>query len=229
LCCGRLGDLLYVTGRAGEAEEPYREAIAVHKQSGTEGRFPVLAENDLYEAARAAVHLALALLEADKPEASQAALKEAIDLLQQSAQQGKVMALARRSVEARIHRIAGDLYWAAGDKPKARERYRRALGLHQGLMADDSAGKQAYWRWHFAWFLATCPDPELRDLRHALALGEQAYRIEPTCESAFVLGLVQCRHGQWQKAVGRRIADKGARAARGHRYLEYRRQRLGGG
>jgi uncharacterized protein HemY len=53
-----------------------------------------------------------------------------------------------------------------------------------------------------AWFLATCPDPQLRDARRAIQLAKRATALAPRERSFWVtLGAAHYRAGNWQDAV----------------------------
>jgi serine/threonine protein kinase len=89
---------------------------------------------------------------------------------------------------------------------KAEQHYAKAFDLLEHLIAESPEDSQdrlelAEVYSELAWFLATCPDPKLRDPR-AIDLAEMAVR--QTADSAFcqrTLGVAQYRAGKWQECI----------------------------
>jgi tetratricopeptide (TPR) repeat protein len=50
-------------------------------------------------------------------------------------------------------------------------------------------------------FLASCPDPKLRDGRRALALAEQLFAHEESLENAELVAMAHAELGSWNEAV----------------------------
>jgi tetratricopeptide (TPR) repeat protein len=80
-----------------------------------------------------------------------------------------------------------------GRQEEAAKAYRRVVDLQP---ASPLANNDA------AWFLATCPDPKLRDPGRAVALAKKAVALAPK-EGTFwnTLGAAQYRAGDWKAAV----------------------------
>lgn len=79
--------------------------------------------------------------------------------------------------------------------------YGSRLQKHRHELARQTAGNAAASN-ALAWFLATCPKPELRDPAQARVLAQQAVLLEPK-QGAYwnTLGVAHCRLEQWKPAV----------------------------
>ena len=82
----------------------------------------------------------------------------------------------------------------------AQEDYVRALKDFQKATELDAEYAAAFNDW--AWILATCPIPELRDPQQAVALAERACRIDGQSWNHFgTLAAAYARSDDWEKAV----------------------------
>lgn len=71
---------------------------------------------------------------------------------------------------------------------------------------------------HIAWFLATCPDPKLRDPSRALASAKKAVELAPEEGDHWnTLGVAHYRAGHWHGAIearaGRRSSGPAGQAS----------------
>src|SRR5262249_1537730 len=88
----------------------------------------------------------------------------------------------------------------AGQPERALDAYRRALETRRRLtaMAPSDAGGQN----SLAWFLATCPESELRDPPQAVAAAQKAVEMAPKNGSYWgPLGTAYYRTGDWKAAL----------------------------
>jgi tetratricopeptide (TPR) repeat protein len=79
-------------------------------------------------------------------------------------------------------------------------RYQEALAdFNQALKLEPGSAMALN---NLSWFLATCPDPQFRDINQALDLAERAVELAPQgCENWNTLGVAQYRAGKWAAAV----------------------------
>ena len=89
----------------------------------------------------------------------------------------------------------------------AEEHYGKAVGLLSNwwrrlprILRIGENSSQVYQG--LAWFLATCPDPQLRDPAHAVELATLAVRRTPNDADCWrTLGVAHCRAGNWRECV----------------------------
>jgi len=95
-------------------------------------------------------------------------------------------------LQAREHLRRGDAHSGAKRWPKAMTEYAKALELEPDYaMAANN----------FAWLLATCPDEAFHDAPRAVALAQQAVRLEPDNGIHWnTLGVAHYRAREWQSA-----------------------------
>ncbi len=94
-----------------------------------------------------------------------------------------------------------DKHLEKGARQERAASYGRRLQQHLNELSrrapDNAAASNA-----LAWFLATCPKPELRDPARALALALKATRLAPGQAGYWnTLGVSYCRLGKWDQAV----------------------------
>ncbi len=91
--------------------------------------------------------------------------------------------------------------------------YGSRLEKHRRELARRTAGNAAASN-ALAWFLATCPKPELRDPAQALALAQKATLLDPKRGGYWnTLGVAYCRVGQWKSAAA--ALEQSVRLSRG--------------
>jgi tetratricopeptide (TPR) repeat protein len=101
--------------------------------------------------------------------------------------------------------------------------FRKSLALNPGKATAHG---------EFAFFLATCPDPQFRDAAKALTHAQKAVALDPTkADYTALVGMAHYRAGEWQAAVGtleKAIARAPARFS-GHAriFLSMAHQQLG--
>jgi tetratricopeptide (TPR) repeat protein len=90
-----------------------------------------------------------------------------------------------------------ELLWSDGRRVEATEMFRQILDQMKRISPEDADGLDTW-----AWLLATCPDPRLRDARRAVELAKRATTLAPKMGWYWVtLGAAHYRAGNWQAAV----------------------------
>jgi tetratricopeptide (TPR) repeat protein len=95
-----------------------------------------------------------------------------------------------------VRSARGNVLWAAQRRDAAAEEFRQAeadwrLGPKTPLQDNE-----------FAWFLATCPAPQFRNAREAVALAQRAVQGIPEGDPWKVFGLVDRRPGNVRRTLG---------------------------
>jgi eukaryotic-like serine/threonine-protein kinase len=107
------------------------------------------------------------------------------------------VAYSRESAAA--HGLMAVLYRSLGQPAPAREEFARTAEDYRRALAHGAGGDvlNAY-----AWLLADCADPALRDPVRAAALAEQAVALGPTEGNRWnTLGVARYRAGEWVTAA----------------------------
>jgi tetratricopeptide (TPR) repeat protein len=87
-----------------------------------------------------------------------------------------------------------------GRSGEAEESYRRALAIEEDLAAKHP--NESRYRNFIAWFLATCPAPQLRDPPRAVELARRAAEGAPDRAEIYnTLGVAHYRAGNWRSAI----------------------------
>jgi tetratricopeptide (TPR) repeat protein len=187
--CAALGRVLAATGKPDEAEQSYREALNLQDQSVE--AFP---ENPFHQEDRAATLVGLA------------------DLVRNPSRRRDVEDFRRRAISQyealktdfpenphhRRHLVRSylklvSLLWEFGRQSEAAEPYRKALAVDP---ADADVNNL------LAWFLATNPEPRLRDPSLAVRLATKAVAAEPQSpDYQNTLGVAHYRNGDDRAAV----------------------------
>jgi tetratricopeptide (TPR) repeat protein len=184
----QLAELAYVSGRASEAEQLSREALRVQIKLARD-----VPEEPNYRLLLGGYRLTLAmhLMEAGQ-------LAEAKDLLDQALVSAEEAArlyphLPRWPLGVALARTSrGHFFLREGDESRAAEEYRAARAAYEKLIADFP--RQADLKSRFAYFLADCPLPRLRDAPRAIELLAQA---APAFADPITHGMVYYRAGDW--------------------------------
>jgi serine/threonine protein kinase/tetratricopeptide (TPR) repeat protein len=93
----------------------------------------------------------------------------------------------------------GSLLTADGKPREAEAVYRRAEADYSAILNREP--NQYGSLNNLAWFLATCPDPRLRDPRRAVELARKATTLQPQRPVGWnTLGIAQYRAGDWEAA-----------------------------
>jgi tetratricopeptide (TPR) repeat protein len=91
----------------------------------------------------------------------------------------------------------GELLWSTGRRAEASELFRQIQDWTDRVSPEDAAGHDTR-----AWFLASCPDPQLRDARRAVEVARRATTLAPREHSYWTtLGIAHYRAGNWQDAI----------------------------
>jgi serine/threonine protein kinase/Flp pilus assembly protein TadD len=183
-----MGDTLRAAARYPEAEDAYRRCLSLREQIDRDVHGKSLGWDE------AQVHTRLAtLLEEDgHPDVAETTYRRALDLLAKEDPRrfgpgilDKEMALANSGL--------GNLLSALGRTEEAGKFHRQALTVLRNPSVDG-------WR-SLAWFLATCPDSELRDLPEALRIAKLHVIDSPRERDWRTLGLAHYRTEDWKEAV----------------------------
>ncbi len=95
----------------------------------------------------------------------------------------------------------GTLLTETGRPAEAHEMFRRAIAADERQLTRP-LGRRAGCRSSLAWFLAQCPDSQLRDPHRAIALAREAVELDPESERHWrTLGIAHYRARQWGEAV----------------------------
>jgi tetratricopeptide (TPR) repeat protein len=91
----------------------------------------------------------------------------------------------------------GELLWATDRPREAAEAFRQVLALGDKLHPEDQQTQDV-----FAWFLATCADPQFRDARRAALLAKRVVDRVPQVGTYWcTLGAAQYGTGDYREAV----------------------------
>jgi serine/threonine protein kinase/Flp pilus assembly protein TadD len=193
-CQGNLGSLYWAMGRLPEAEQAYRRAVALY--TGLVEDFatvPAYRDN----LARASLHLGHFLRNAGRfPEAEQA-YRQALALGDLADPAPDPFSRLKRA-EGRYQ--LGQLLWQTDRLPEARQEFRRVAEEWSRLLDQlpDHPGAHQ----QLAWFLATCPDPALRDPGRAQELARKVVTLAPQGAAGWnTLGVAHYRAGDYQAAL----------------------------
>jgi serine/threonine protein kinase/tetratricopeptide (TPR) repeat protein len=105
-----------------------------------------------------------------------------------------------RSDLAGLHQGVGDVLLARGRREDARNAYAQVIAIRKQLVRDFPASP-GHCR-DLAWFLVTCPDPDLWDAAQATRLARQAIALAPRGGDCWrTLGVACYRAKDWQGAV----------------------------
>jgi tetratricopeptide (TPR) repeat protein len=96
-----------------------------------------------------------------------------------------------------VQQTLAELLWSSGRRAEATRLHRQILDQLDRVSPEDAAGHDLR-----AWFLATCPNPQLRDARRAVQLAKRATALAPGERSYWLtLGAAHYRAGNWHEAV----------------------------
>jgi tetratricopeptide (TPR) repeat protein len=98
-----------------------------------------------------------------------------------------------------IYRELAAAFEQGGRAKEAEAAYREALALSERLLAivPDKPKSQN----DVAWYLATCPVPQLRDPARAVELARKATEKQPVASNWNTLGVALYRTGDWKAAI----------------------------
>jgi tetratricopeptide (TPR) repeat protein len=188
-----LGDLHRARGQFQEANNSYHQSLSVLQKLPelTEGGGP-------YYLKMAEIQTSLGLLQAANGQLGEAnkSYREALDLLQKQKRR-YVGAYGYVAEQARLHTALGNLQWDAKQFAQATASYRQALAARETALRDVShpTGPSEQ---QLVWFLATCPDLQIRNSPRAVQLFKQAAQRSPDDgPAALVQGAALLRAGEW--------------------------------
>jgi tetratricopeptide (TPR) repeat protein len=179
------------TGRVPEAEVPVREALGIHQRLHEGEHLKGRGYIDLYLARNFAA-LGRVLAAAGKADEAEKSYRQAVNLLECSAKEFPYSAYHRQDLVKSYLQLVS-LLCEVGRPSEAAEPYRKALELD----AEDPAISN-----ELAWFLATGPEPRLRDATQAVRLAKKAVEARqesPDCWNT--LGAANYRIGDHNAAV----------------------------
>jgi tetratricopeptide (TPR) repeat protein len=73
--------------------------------------------------------------------------------------------------------------------------------VRAGKDREAAVWRLAYRLDHFAWFLAHCPDGQVRDTRTAVQLARRATELQPDGGHWYTLAMAQYRQGDWRESL----------------------------
>jgi tetratricopeptide (TPR) repeat protein len=190
------GELLQAAGNLGEAEKVVRQAVVLLDKLADD--FPAALE---YQRARALGHTQLAALLAatSRRAETEAAFGQALAFAEKLATTFPTVPTFRADL-AVVQDQWGQWLMTRRMPAEAEAKFRRAIALLEKLAAQRPTA--ATYPRQLAWLLATCPHPQVRDPRRAVALARQAVERSPQDASAWsVLGVAQGRAGDWAAAL----------------------------
>ena len=99
----------------------------------------------------------------------------------------------------KIYRELAAAFEQGGGAKEAEAAYREAVALSERLLAivPDNPNFQK----DVAWYLATCPVPQLRDPARAVELARKATEKQPVASNWKTLGVALYRAGVWKAAI----------------------------
>jgi tetratricopeptide (TPR) repeat protein len=191
----QLGLLLQDTGQHEAAEEAGHKALTLREKLATD--FP----------RQAILRQELALSEEQQgrlqqeagrfPEAEKS-YRQALTLREQLVADFPTVAFYRTGLALGLDQL-GAFLKDAGRSQEAKAIFRRERTLWEHLVAEYP--QEVEYRLELAWFLATCPDPGLRDAGRAVQLARQVVDEAPQEGVAWAaLGVACYRAGNWQDA-----------------------------
>jgi tetratricopeptide (TPR) repeat protein len=202
---------------AGEAEQLYQEAITLWEEV-----FPLATNEDYRKSAvarLASAHLQLGELQQQlgKRSAAEATLKKAIEYGEQAVAlepdrpvRKHNLELARQKLEGlreQAHEEEVTRLWKAERFADARALYRRNIEEQEqqvrwGKDREAAVRRLASRLNRFAWFLAHCPDGQVRDTKGALKHIRRATELQPDAgEHWYTLAMVQYRNADWRDSL----------------------------
>jgi tetratricopeptide (TPR) repeat protein len=138
---------------------------------------------------------------------------EANDLLRQASRRLEEMTQSQKTKfvprDGRTWRNLDGLancYSALGRHAEALRIREQLLKVYQEAEHKDENGEEGWLLNQLAWFLATCPDPKLRDPERAIRLAQQATSHKPPPNMDVgsywpTLGVAHYRAGNWKQAL----------------------------
>jgi serine/threonine protein kinase/Tfp pilus assembly protein PilF len=196
-----LGSVCWSMGRLLEAEQAYRRAVALCAGLVEDFATVPAYRNNL---ATACLELGHFLRNAGRLAEAEQAYRQALelgDLADPSPDPFSWLKLAEGRYQL------GQLLWQTDRLPEAREEFRKAAAEWNRLLEQlpDHPGARS----QLAWFLATCPDPAIRDPGRARDLAGKAVALAPQAAACWeTLGVANYQVGDYQAAVG--ALDKAA-------------------
>jgi eukaryotic-like serine/threonine-protein kinase len=184
-----LGQVLAATGRTAEAEKCYRKAVSLLDSLAANVPDSVFPQSEL---ANTLAGLADLLNDSGRREESLAVRRRVVDLVK------TLKASFPDDPVHRIHLVSGylqlvSMLWALGRQSEAAEPFKNALEVDP---QDGGANNE------LAWFLATTPEPRLRNAPLAVRLATNAVAADPdSANYRNSLGVAHYRNGDDKAAV----------------------------
>ncbi|MBN2474695.1 MAG: tetratricopeptide repeat protein [Pirellulales bacterium] len=194
-CCDVLGLVLRDLSRDPEAKAACESAVEQYSQLATEAP-----EDPRYRECSAVSrgHLAQVLHELGDDQVAEEHYRGAIADLDELVQQHAATHRYHDELASICNQL-GLLFWDAGKPDEGKEGFYRARDLWQTLTHGKPHVEHLD---HFAWFLANCADPQLRDPLTAVRLAEQATsRVPQNAAYCNTLATALYRVGRWQPSV----------------------------
>ena len=96
----------------------------------------------------------------------------------------------------------GNVLYASGDAREATECWKKAATLYEQLINNEPS-RASWFRFKWAWLLATCPGPQFRDASAAIQLAEKSVEQDSQIAefSTLALGIAQYRADRWKLAI----------------------------
>jgi serine/threonine protein kinase/Tfp pilus assembly protein PilF len=195
-CRNNLGSIYWTTGRIPEAESSYRKAIDVRARLVED--FPSVPTYRVY-LANSCINLGRMLQSTGRSEEAEPLFRRALGLWADPTEDAsQASTLLARRVEARGR--LGQLLWQVERTREARAELAKA-GQEWGRLLKEFPDHPGALN-GLAWFLATCPDPDLRNPSRAVELATKAVSRAPKVGAYWnTLGTAHYRAGDHAAAL----------------------------
>jgi tetratricopeptide (TPR) repeat protein len=184
-----LSEALMTAGRSGDAERAYGQALAIGRKLLSQ--FP----NDAMALQNAATTYrlwGLWLQKAGRLTEAEQVLREALGQWEQLSETHPELK-ALQSIRSTTLEGLACVLSQGGQSERAAEIYDQLLRINSGSAAACN---------NLAWFLATCPDKDLRNPDRAVEFAQKAVELAPKDGSNWnTLGVAQYRAGDWKGAI----------------------------
>jgi tetratricopeptide (TPR) repeat protein/tRNA A-37 threonylcarbamoyl transferase component Bud32 len=178
------------TGRHAQALPGAREAVAIRQRLFDTGQRKGV--DDQRYLARSYGNLGKVLAAAGATREAEEAYRKALLLLEPFVKDSPSLPYHRRDLVRSYLQLVG-LLWERGRQTEAAELYRKALAVDP----EDSEVNN-----DLAWFLATSPEPRLRDAALAVRLATKAVKAQPKSADYWnTLGVAHYRNGDDKAAI----------------------------
>jgi tetratricopeptide (TPR) repeat protein len=202
---GSLVRLLAAASRKRDVEAHYRQALVQWEKLATQqpGSFHYHAESMRMRTYRL---LADFLMANERKDEANDLLRQASRRLEEMVQSQKIDLIPHEGETRRNLDGLADCYAALGRHVEALRIREQLLKVYQEAQHKDADREEGWLLNQLAWFLATCPDPKVRDPERAVRLAQQATIHKPPTNMTagsywLTLGVAHYRAGNWQQTL----------------------------